>query len=56
MWSVGCISGLIFLVNVSARMHVKEPLRRQDRVQIQDQELEAEFNDHDHIQETEKAG
>ena len=56
MWSVGCISGLIFLVNVSAGMHLKEPLSRQDRVQIQDQELEAEFNHHHHIQETEKAG
>ena len=57
MWSVGCISGLIFLVNVSAGMYLKEPLRRQDRVQIQDQvqELEAEFKHH-HIQETEKAG
>ena len=56
MWSAGCISGLIFLVNVSAGMHLKEPLRRQDRVQIQDQELEAEFNHRHHIQETEKAG
>ena len=56
MWSAGCISGLIFLVNVSAGMHLKEPLRRQDRVKIQDQELEAEFNHRHHIQETEKAG
>ena len=60
MWSVGCISGLIFLVNISAGMHSNEPLRRQDRVQIQDQELDSleaqcQFNHH-HIQETEKAG
>ena len=62
MWFVGCISGLMFLVNVYAGMHLKlkEPLRRQaqDPFQIQDEklELEAEFNDHHHIQETEKAG
>ena len=58
MWSVGCISGLIFLVNISAGMHLggkKEPLRHQDRVQLQAQEIEPEFNHH-HIQEIEKVG
>jgi len=56
MWSVECISGLIFVVNISAGMHWgNEPLRHQDRVQLQAQEIEPEFTHH-HIQEIEKVG
>ena len=58
MWLVGCISGLIFLVKVSAGMHIsgnKDPLRLLDRVQLQAEEIEPEFNHHHHIQDIEKA-
>ena len=43
MWSVGCISGLIFLVNVSAGMHIggnKDPLRLLDRDQPLAEEID----------------
>ena len=53
MWSAGCISGLIFLVNISAGMHLasnEDPLRRL-RGQPQDQDR-GQF--HHHIQDTEK--
>ena len=57
MWSVDFIAWcLIFIANISAGMHLKEPLRRQHRVQIQEQELEAEIKQHHHIQDIEKAG
>ena len=64
MWSVSCIAGLIFLVNVSAGLDGKnDPLRLKDRdhFQIQGQgqefeETEPAFNHHHHTQEPEKAG
>ena len=58
MWSIGCISGLIFLVNVSAGMHIggnKDPLQLLDRGILQAEEIEPEFNHHHHIQEIVKA-
>ena len=58
MWSDGCISGLIVLVTVSAGMHIggnTDPQRLLDRVQLQAEEIEPEFNHHHHILEIEKA-
>ena len=57
MWSVSCISGLIFLVNVSAGMHIggnEDPLRLLDRDQPLAEEIDQEFHHH-HTQEIVKA-
>ena len=62
MWSVSCIAGLIFLLNVSAGLHLggkNDRLRLdkvKDRVQFKIQETEPDFNHLHHIQETDKAG